>query len=323
MKFPTFEERHAAHIRPEMLALSKREAPVTLAEWQALRVNGYELHIIAPRLDDEAFAYAIEHNLKNCRLPGVAPYRSYDEALVGFYAPEMLRRWRAAFAARFPPSDPCDLCGQPFDVAPHAPSGLTKWACSRCDAAATANEALPPSEHARVALLAGGPLALAALMSTGPEAAQRIIDAQRGEEPRYTEAEVEELARHLRESGGFSWDDTDERTRAGHLRAVRDALASNDIYSAPTRAALDLMRRAEERGRADERARLMALTTANAEVSVVSEGIGHAAAFDVGGVRYVGTVYDRKDLAARDAESLRDVLAGIAARAAFLSGVTS
>lgn len=99
MHFPAFEERHAAHIRPEMLALSKREAPVTLAEWKALRMNSYESHIIAPRLDDEAFAYYAAEVLRNS-LPwdNSTPFITYNDALIGFVAPEMLRRWRATSA---------------------------------------------------------------------------------------------------------------------------------------------------------------------------------------------------------------------------------
>lgn len=106
-KFPTFEERHAAHIRPEVLALARRAEPITLAEYEAGRWNSYERHILNPRLDDEAFAHHAEHNIANCyRGDRSVPYAVYDDALVGFVAPEMLRRWRAALAAKAtPPPD--------------------------------------------------------------------------------------------------------------------------------------------------------------------------------------------------------------------------
>lgn len=97
--FPTFAERHAKHIRPEVLALVAR-GNVTLEEWQSFRGNSYEFHLMYGVLDDEAFAYAFEYNVKNCAPPLTPPYITYDEALRGFFAPEILKRWRATFAAK-------------------------------------------------------------------------------------------------------------------------------------------------------------------------------------------------------------------------------
>lgn len=84
---------------------------------------------------------------------------------------------------------------------------------------------LPPSEHARTPLIAGGALALTAIMSTGPEAAQRIIDAQRAKAAPdalvITRAEAELFREALYHLPGFV-DDAEQRTMLTKLRVFLD-----------------------------------------------------------------------------------------------------
>lgn len=95
--FPSFEERHADKmIRPEVLALVRR-GNVTLEEWKEFRGNSFEFHLMYPVLNDEAFTYAFGYNLKNTSRADTRDgvFSTYDDALKGFFAPEILKRWNA------------------------------------------------------------------------------------------------------------------------------------------------------------------------------------------------------------------------------------
>jgi hypothetical protein len=78
-------------IRPHVKALAERGS-VSLAEWQAFRGNSWEMELIIPKLTDEALAHCARHMVENCRLSGVRPFRTYNEAVPGLIVPELLNR---------------------------------------------------------------------------------------------------------------------------------------------------------------------------------------------------------------------------------------
>jgi hypothetical protein len=88
-----FPDRNSDKIRPEVRALVDR-GNVTLDEWENFVGNSYEMELIAPKLNDEAFIYYAEHMLVNCRYEKARPWRSYNEAVMGFVAGELLRRYK-------------------------------------------------------------------------------------------------------------------------------------------------------------------------------------------------------------------------------------
>jgi hypothetical protein len=88
------------HVRPEVQELVKR-GNITLEEWTSFRGNSWEFEHMYCALNDEAFAYVVEHNLKNC----VRRDRlclTYDEACTNILTPELLRRFRLTMASRNP-----------------------------------------------------------------------------------------------------------------------------------------------------------------------------------------------------------------------------
>lgn len=80
------------HIRPEIQALAKRGniTPVEVAE---IRCNSWEWEHLIPAMNDEAFVAYMENAIKNCGWHK-RPYGSYNEAVEGLYAPELLRRFK-------------------------------------------------------------------------------------------------------------------------------------------------------------------------------------------------------------------------------------
>lgn len=87
------------YVRPEIQALAKR-GNVTPAEVAELRINSWEWEHLTPAMNDEAFVARVEHALKNCSPRGY-PSRSYDDAVYGLYAPELLKRFKLqSLAAR-------------------------------------------------------------------------------------------------------------------------------------------------------------------------------------------------------------------------------
>jgi hypothetical protein len=82
------------HVRPEIQALAKR-GNVTPAEVAELHINSWEWEHITPAMNDEALVARVEHALKNCG-QHKRPFASYDEAVQGLYAPELLRRFKLA-----------------------------------------------------------------------------------------------------------------------------------------------------------------------------------------------------------------------------------
>jgi hypothetical protein len=78
-------------IRPEVRALAER-GNITLAEWEKFRGNSWEMELLIPRLDNEAFARVAREMVDNCRISGRRPFPTYNEAVPGLIVPELLRR---------------------------------------------------------------------------------------------------------------------------------------------------------------------------------------------------------------------------------------
>lgn len=80
------------HISPEIAALVAR-GRITSAEIAELRCNSWEWEAIIPALNDEAFVDRMQYALNNCFTPQRRPFSTYNTALEGLYAPELLRRY--------------------------------------------------------------------------------------------------------------------------------------------------------------------------------------------------------------------------------------
>jgi hypothetical protein len=80
------------HVRPEYQALAKR-GNITPAEVAELRCNSWEWEHLIPAMNDEAFVACMEHSFANCG-HHKRPYSTYNEAVEGLYAPELLRRFK-------------------------------------------------------------------------------------------------------------------------------------------------------------------------------------------------------------------------------------
>lgn len=81
------------HVSPEIQALLRR-GNVTPAEVAELRCNSWEWELLVQVMTDDAFVARVEHALENCSRHK-QPFVSYDEAVQGLYAPELLRRFKA------------------------------------------------------------------------------------------------------------------------------------------------------------------------------------------------------------------------------------
>jgi hypothetical protein len=64
-----------------------------------LRYNSWEWEALYPQMDDEAFLTEVEHSLKNCAWHS-RPCTTYDETVIEIFAPELVRRLRAAVDVR-------------------------------------------------------------------------------------------------------------------------------------------------------------------------------------------------------------------------------
>jgi len=80
------------HVRPEYQALAKR-GNITPAEVAELHANSWEWEHLIPAMNDEAFVERMEHAIANCG-HHKRPYSTYNEAVEGLYAPELLRRFK-------------------------------------------------------------------------------------------------------------------------------------------------------------------------------------------------------------------------------------
>jgi hypothetical protein len=111
------------HIRPEIAALIAR-GNITLTELNELRCNSWEWQAMVPAMNDEAFVDRMEYALKNCFTPARRPFSTYNEAVEGLWAPELIRRYKAIskkvedLAGDYFESAKCSVCGArstPFD----------------------------------------------------------------------------------------------------------------------------------------------------------------------------------------------------------------
>jgi len=78
------------HIRHEIQALIDR-GNVTLADLQELRCNSWEWDALVPAMTDEALIARAQYALDNSRRPRY-PSVTYDESVLGVFAPELMRR---------------------------------------------------------------------------------------------------------------------------------------------------------------------------------------------------------------------------------------
>jgi hypothetical protein len=113
------------NIRPEIQALIDRGS-VTLAEHNALQCNSWEWEALVPVLTTEALIATTEHAIKNC-VRARSPALTYDEAVHSVYAPELIKRLRAARAS------PCSCGEHGTDTpCPYPTSGGNGFLCEGC-----------------------------------------------------------------------------------------------------------------------------------------------------------------------------------------------
>jgi hypothetical protein len=83
------------HVRDEIKKLVER-GNVTASELEELRCNSWEWEALVPALNDEAFVKQMQHAIDNCFVFRKRPFSTYNDAVEGLYAPELLRRFQAA-----------------------------------------------------------------------------------------------------------------------------------------------------------------------------------------------------------------------------------
>jgi hypothetical protein len=103
-------------IRQEIRDLIARGG-VTLDEWKALRMNSYEREALVPALGDKALCHHVESYLAQCGRTR-SPPSTYEEAVVGLLAPELVKRLRekSLFAAAKEAERVAADCWAGFDV---------------------------------------------------------------------------------------------------------------------------------------------------------------------------------------------------------------
>ena len=103
-------------IRPEIAALVAR-GNVTQAELNELRCNSWEWEALVPAMTDEVFVGSMWHALENCFTPTTRPFVTYNKAVEGLYAPELLRRYKTIrkkvedLAESYFEDAKCSVCG--------------------------------------------------------------------------------------------------------------------------------------------------------------------------------------------------------------------
>lgn len=92
--FKARSQRFASLVRPAIRKLIDR-GNITSEEFRSLRMNSYERDAMVPALSDEALLVVTEYALGQAsRIP--SPATTYENAIVGLYAPELLKRLRVA-----------------------------------------------------------------------------------------------------------------------------------------------------------------------------------------------------------------------------------
>lgn len=84
-------------VRPEIRSLVER-GNVTQTELNELRCNSWEWEALVPAMTDEAFVGSMWHALENCFTPTTRPFVTYNKAVEGLYAPELLKRFKRSLA---------------------------------------------------------------------------------------------------------------------------------------------------------------------------------------------------------------------------------
>jgi hypothetical protein len=92
--FDGLDENSNERIRPEFKNLIAR-GNVTPAEVAELRCNSWEWEALVPALSDEAFVKRMQYALDNCFTTRDRPFVTYNAAVEGLYAPELIRRFQA------------------------------------------------------------------------------------------------------------------------------------------------------------------------------------------------------------------------------------
>ena len=82
-----------SHISDEIRALIQR-GNVTLEELNGLRCNSWEWQALVPAMTDEAFVDRMQYALDNCHTSSKRPFSTYNEAVEGLWAPELLMRFK-------------------------------------------------------------------------------------------------------------------------------------------------------------------------------------------------------------------------------------
>lgn len=100
--FDGLDENSDERIRPEFKNLIER-GNVTVAELEELRCNSWEWEALVPALNDEAFVVQMQRALDNCFTTRERPFVTYNAAVEGLYAPELMRRFKLGTK--------CSVCG--------------------------------------------------------------------------------------------------------------------------------------------------------------------------------------------------------------------
>jgi hypothetical protein len=82
---------------PDVIKFVQTQQVVTHKEWEGLRANTYERTILVPLMDDELLIQQIEKCIEQTSIPEynfARPPVTYDQAIIGLYLPELLRRFR-------------------------------------------------------------------------------------------------------------------------------------------------------------------------------------------------------------------------------------
>lgn len=79
-------------VRPEIAALVRR-GNITPEELKTIRCNSWEHEALVPAMTDEAFVERMQYALDNCFTTRERPFSTYNQAVEGLYAPELLTRF--------------------------------------------------------------------------------------------------------------------------------------------------------------------------------------------------------------------------------------
>lgn len=86
-------------ISSKVAALIQKSTVITKKIYEGLRLNSYEQALLLPFMEDEVLFDVIKLAQENSSFPTQAtfinPPSTYDEALVGLYLPEILRRYKS------------------------------------------------------------------------------------------------------------------------------------------------------------------------------------------------------------------------------------